>query len=73
QGAPAWWFQTAPRQGEAAPPERLSEDALLLRAPWPGPSYQWHLPAQFDSPEGFGFERRIAAALRDAIAAWLPG
>jgi hypothetical protein len=59
-----------PVEGEAAGPERIGPEAVLLRAPRPRPDYEWHLPGHFDTPEGFGFEQRVAAALRDAIADW---
>jgi hypothetical protein len=60
-----------PQEGEPEPPRALSAEAMALRVPLPRPGYQWHLPAHFDSPEGFAFEHRIAAALRDAIQGWL--
>ncbi|WP_431267797.1 hypothetical protein [Dankookia sp. P2] len=59
-----------PVEGEAARPERIGPEVVLLRAPRPRPDYEWHLPGHFDSPAGFAFEHRIAAALRDAITGW---
>lgn len=59
-----------PPEGEPAEPEPLGPDAVFLQAPNPYPGYQWHLPAHLDSPEGFAFEHRIAATLRDVMAEW---
>jgi hypothetical protein len=59
-----------PAAGEAGAAERLAPEAVRLRLPRPRPDYEWHVPAQFDTPEGFAFEQRIATALRDAIMDW---
>jgi hypothetical protein len=60
-----------PAEAEVGPAERFPAEAVVLQVPRPHPGYEWHLPAHLDTPEGFGFEHRIAAALRDAIAGWL--
>jgi hypothetical protein len=59
-----------PPGGEAGAAERLGPEAVLLRAPRPRPDYEWHVPAHFDTPEGFAFEHRVATALRDAMTDW---
>ena len=69
-GRAALFLLHNPLEGEAAPPEALGPDAVLLRQPAPRPSYQWHLPAHLDSVEGFAFEQRIAHALREAMVGW---
>ncbi|TCZ65905.1 hypothetical protein [Roseicella aquatilis] len=64
------WLHNPPA-GEAAAPEPLGPDCVALRLPAPRRGYQWHLPEHLDSAEGFAFEQRIAAALRDAITGWM--
>ncbi|MFC7472896.1 hypothetical protein ACFQS7_00915 [Dankookia sp. GCM10030260] len=59
-----------PVAGEPGAAEALTPEAVMLRLPRPSPGYEWHIPAQFDTPAGFAFEHRIAAALRDAIVGW---
>ena len=70
QGRVGLFLLHNPAEGEPGAPERLLPDAVLLRAPRPHAAYEWHVPAHFDTPAGFAFEHRIAAALRDAILDW---
>jgi hypothetical protein len=70
QGRVGLFILHNPAGGEAGAVEALAPDAVALRVPRPHPDYEWHVPAQFDTPAGFAFEHRIAMALRDAIAGW---
>lgn len=52
-----------PYAGAAVVPERLH----LAHVPSPPRPFVWHLVQHFTTPEGYAFERRIVAALRQAV------
>jgi hypothetical protein len=50
-------------------PAKLPERLHVAHVPYPSPKFVWHLAGDFATLEGYAFERRIVAALRQVLVA----